>query len=457
MKTQKLLLIFLLMLFMSNFAASQQVVATAGEYFETDNLSLSWTLGETVIETFETDNIILTQGFQQPYSFYLSQILNIPAGWSGISSYIDPLNKDIEDMFSPHIPDFIILASMTEFYYPDGGVNTINVWSRGLGYQVKAENEFDLTLTGTKIDPPEVNLAVGWTLLPVLTPCGAATTDVFSEMTTLNIVKEVAGTNMYWPAYGIKTLLDLEPGKAYWISMNDLDGFTYPDCAKSSYIAKSLEKPLNNTPWNNLNYTASSHAIAFPADVLVDGGLQAGDFIGAFTPEGICAGRTEIISLKANVAVMAFANDETSMERDGFVFGEMLQFKVFRPQGDEEFTMTVDYEEALPQQGMFLVQGLSAVKSITLDASGTSKLPELISEVYPNPSHGHFTLSMNNWPENLQIHLMDTKGRNIQVFRPGIKANGSTYQFNLSHLQKGIYFLKLVDSGLIEIKKIVIN
>ncbi len=456
MNTQKLLLIFLLMLLITKFAASQQVVATAGDYFENDNLSISWTLGETIIATFESENIVLTQGFQQPYNFYLSQILNIPAGWSGISSYIDPLNKGVEDMFSPHIPDFIILASMTEFYYPDGGVNTINNWSRGLGYQVKALNEFEVTLTGSKIDPPEVNLTVGWTLLPVLTPCGA-TTEVFSEMTTLNIVKEVAGANIYWPAYGIKTLTDLEPGKAYWISMNDLDGFTYPDCTKSSYIAKSLEKPLNNTPWDNLNYTASSHAIAFPADVLVAGGLQAGDFIGAFTPDGICAGRTEITNLKANVAVMAFANDETTAENDGFGFGEMLQFKVYRPQGSEEITITADYDEELPQQGVFELQGLSAVKSITFDANGANELPELITEVYPNPSHGHFTLSMNYWPANMQIQLMDTKGHIIQVFKPGNKANGSVHHFDLAHLQNGVYFLKLVDGGFVRVKKIVIN
>ncbi|OYT12299.1 MAG: hypothetical protein B6I19_10010 [Bacteroidetes bacterium 4572_114] len=81
----------------------------------------------------------------------------------------------------------------------------------------------------------------------------------------------------------------------------------------------------------------------------------------------------------------------------------------------------------------------------------------LITGVYPNPSKGIFTLTMSYWPEKMQIHLMDTKGRIIAVFTPGIKANGSAYQFNLDHLQKGVYFLKLVDNGIIEIKKIVIN
>lgn len=44
---------------------SQEVIATAGETFENDEISISWTLGETIIETFESDEIILTQGFHQ--------------------------------------------------------------------------------------------------------------------------------------------------------------------------------------------------------------------------------------------------------------------------------------------------------------------------------------------------------------------------------------------------------
>jgi hypothetical protein len=382
--------------------------------------------------------------------------LNIPAGWSGISGYIDPLNKGVADMFSPHIPDFIILASQTEFYYPNGGVNTINNWAWETGYQVKAESDFDVTLTGSKIDPPEVELASGWNLIPVLTPCGATTDEVFNGMADLNIVKEVAGTNMYWPQFGIETLAELDPGKAYWVSMADAGAFTYPDCAKSSYITKSQQRPQNFTPWNDLSYTASSHAIAFPAEVLLEGELQIGDFIGAFTPEGHCAGRVELTNLISNLAVVAFANDETTAEKDGYGFGEMLQFKVFRPESGEEISMTVDYEQSMPQQGIFEMQGLSAVKSITLDAFGTNELPELITEVYPNPSTGHFALSMSYWPENMQIHLMDTKGRILEVFEPGNLQRGAAYQFDLN-LPNGIYFLKLVDSGMLEMKKIVIQ
>ncbi len=43
---------------------SPEVIASAGDYFENGDISLSWTLGEPVIATFE-GNYILTQGFHQ--------------------------------------------------------------------------------------------------------------------------------------------------------------------------------------------------------------------------------------------------------------------------------------------------------------------------------------------------------------------------------------------------------
>lgn len=44
---------------------AQEVIATGGNYHKSGDISISWTLGETVIETFSTSEKILTQGFQQ--------------------------------------------------------------------------------------------------------------------------------------------------------------------------------------------------------------------------------------------------------------------------------------------------------------------------------------------------------------------------------------------------------
>ncbi|MCG8327818.1 MAG: T9SS type A sorting domain-containing protein [Chitinophagales bacterium] len=46
-------------------SVSPEVIAASGDYYETANVKMSWTLGEIVTETIETDAVTLTQGFQQ--------------------------------------------------------------------------------------------------------------------------------------------------------------------------------------------------------------------------------------------------------------------------------------------------------------------------------------------------------------------------------------------------------
>lgn len=457
MKKAKLILTIMTGMLISINLHAQQVVASAGGYFEGNNVTLSWTLGEPVTETFTGSDVILTQGFQQPYNFYITQLLNIPAGWSGVSGYVDPLNKGVEDIFSGYIPDFVLLASLSDVYYPAVNLNTIGEWDDQTGYQIRAENGFEFSLTGSKIPDPTVDLNTGWNIIPVMTSCGAPVGEVFGSMGNLNIVKEIAGVNMYWPDFGIQTLENLVPGKAYFVNMNAGDSFTYPQCGKNSPLMFTQEKPENLSPWNDPCYTAGSHAIAFPAEVLQSAGIKSGDMIGVFTPAGLCAGFTEITGLSSNTAVVAFSDDQTTPGKDGFTAGEMLQFRVYRPDVDEEFELEVSFNTELPNSGIFTNQGLSAVKSAALNSASAGDEMEIISRVYPNPSNGHFSLTLSHWPTKLQIHLMDTKGRVIQIFEPAKKHNGPSLEFHLNDLSDGVYFLKLVDRQLIEIKKIVIH
>lgn len=48
-----------------NGQVKQEVIASAGGSNTGGNLSISWTLGETIIPTYQSGNLILTHGFQQ--------------------------------------------------------------------------------------------------------------------------------------------------------------------------------------------------------------------------------------------------------------------------------------------------------------------------------------------------------------------------------------------------------
>jgi len=146
-----------------------------------------------------------------------------------VAADISAMNKGVESIFAPYSADFIILASMTHFYYPIQNVNTICNWDYQTGYKIKAENEFDVTLTGLKPGSQILELTQGWNLLPMLSPANVDVVALFSSV-NLVIAKEVAGNKLYWPQFGINTLGYLAPGKAYFVLLSspgevDYSGF----------------------------------------------------------------------------------------------------------------------------------------------------------------------------------------------------------------------------------------
>ena len=64
MKQYIFILITLLFTLSASAQIKQEVISSAGGYNVNGGLSISWTLGETIIPTFEKDGLILTHGFQ---------------------------------------------------------------------------------------------------------------------------------------------------------------------------------------------------------------------------------------------------------------------------------------------------------------------------------------------------------------------------------------------------------
>jgi hypothetical protein len=435
---------------------AQEVVATSGSYYEGNGVTMSFTVGEPVTETYVTGNAILTQGFQQPGNFYLQQMLNIPEGWSGISSYIDPLNKGVEGLFSGHENDLVVLASMTGIYYPSQQINTIGNWDYLNGYRIKAENEFSVSFVGTKAATKTVEINAGWSLIPVLSSCETPVEECFEGYTGLTIVKQVAGQKIYWPSFNINTLQTLVPGKSYYVASLDEGSITFPECTKSSITSWPDDKPINRTPWNEIHYSASSHVVAFPGGILNETGIMAGDVIGVFTTEGLCAGRIEITDLSQPLSLVVFGKDPYTGIKDGFDPGEMFRSKIYRSESDTEIEVHLEFNPALPQQGQFTENGLSAVKSVSTNAAGFDKNVQT-AEIYPNPSNGIFSLSLNPCNGNIQIVIMDLTGQVLKMIEPVDETNNNTFKIDVTGLPKGMYFVNLTDGNWLEVKKIVIN
>jgi hypothetical protein len=90
--------------------------------------------------------------------------LNIPQGWSGLSSFVSPQNSAVKAIFQPAIADLIILQSQTAMYWPAQQVNTIENWNSHEGYAIKMMNPAQVDFVGNLEDNLTLQLSAGWNL-----------------------------------------------------------------------------------------------------------------------------------------------------------------------------------------------------------------------------------------------------------------------------------------------------
>ncbi len=73
---------------------AQEVIASSGNYYQNENGTISWTLGETAIETYSSADMILTQGFQQPAIIISTYTEELDADFQ-ISAYPNPTKAHV--------------------------------------------------------------------------------------------------------------------------------------------------------------------------------------------------------------------------------------------------------------------------------------------------------------------------------------------------------------------------
>jgi len=356
----------------------------------------------------------------------------------------------MEALMAPVFDQMIVTQYFTELYYPLYGINTMGDFSNAHGYLSKMSEAATLPVMGMMADPM-VNLTEGWNLMSVLQDCPIPAIDVFSTIPGLVIAYEPVGNGIYYPDGNLFTLVDLNPGMAYWVKVAADVAYTYPgDCMKSGgQNHNSSHRAVNNTGWNDVNYTPVNHVVVFDANAVAS--LQAGDMIGAFTSNGQCAGLVEFTG--ETLGFNLFGDDMTTDLADGFVEGGSLSYRLLRPATEEEFDIEVTYSfEAPNADGLFAINGLSVVTDLKL--SPTSVGANLLNglSIYPNPSSGIFNIALNNIDENINFVVLNAQGQ--EVYRGNLL---ESQELDLSAEPKGVYFIKFMNNGILGIEKLVIK
>jgi len=162
---------------------------------------------------------------------YPEHVIDLSVGWNSLSSYILPANKGIVDIFNQVSDGFIIAETTGGVYFPTGLLNTIGEWESQSAYKVKMDAPGTLQIIGEPESNKTLFLSAGWNLIPVICNIPVDAASIFGAL-DVEMVKDIAGTGIYWPDLDINTLGDLQPGEAYYIYMNTAGSLTFPPNAE---------------------------------------------------------------------------------------------------------------------------------------------------------------------------------------------------------------------------------
>ncbi len=366
------------------------------------------------------------------------QSISLPAGWSGLSSYIMPDETDLPTLFSPVGANLSILQTLSGVYYPSGGINTLGSWLSQSAYLIKMNAAATLPFGGLPEHNKTINMNTGWNLIPVICNAEVNTSSLFSGLgADLQIVKEAAGSKIYWPAYGITTLEQLTPGRSYFVRMATPGSITFPNNTDAGMVSPFEPEKDPVQPWNQVTRTPSSHVIGISAGAMQS--LEVNDVIGVFTPDGLCVGVISVENRDVNTSIIAFADDALTAEKDGFVAGEAMIFKGYRPSSGEEWTLTAIFEKELPNHdGTFAQEGISMIRQLSGSSVGINEDLNIQVSVYPNPTTGKVTIHTSAGMRNIQI--IDPLGNVILKLNLN---NETHFTFDLENYPSGVYQVRI--------------
>jgi hypothetical protein len=387
----------------------------------------------------------------------VAQVIPLTQGWSMISSWIAPLNPELESIWADIVGanHLTLLAGINGLYLPAPfNINTLGNWDTTKGYKILMSTADELTLSGNEIEEKTVSFSPGAHIIPVLTNQITPLNEVFDEPETdILYLMDIYTNEVYWPGGDIYTLTDLIPGRGYLANFNNAVTLTFPPLSNFKVdIAKNLPPEIG--PWPCLR-TSAFHLISISAQAVKD--LAYTDYIGAFDKQGNCVGYTEIGKSGQNVLLTVYGDEAITHQLDGLSEGEALLFRSFNRDDHSEKEISAIFNPTFPNHdGLFTTGGLSAIVDFKAGATGMGESNQLSQiRLYPNPAKDKLNLVFENREIDAGTHIeLLTSTGSIALEKDILQKQSS---LDIKHLQPGVYVLKIFQKGNYSIIKVVVQ
>jgi hypothetical protein len=378
------------------------------------------------------------------------------ASYQGIiSSYVNTLSGNGTAGFD-NDNDFVMLKDGTgsTYWNLNQATNTAvevdqlsNTWNHLKGYMINTTalaNATSIRFVGPRLIPQQTPIPItqGWNLVPYLrnNPLDVelALSDIGSVVT---VVKDEDG-NIFWPRFSIKTIGNMQPGKAYWVFSTRSSSFRYP----SNSFSKKASLGATQLAITQEHVSRSSNFMLLHLDFSNSWpNIKPNDLIEAQDKYGNTVGRAQVAANKS-ISFQVNGKDEWSGDF-GLSTNEEIQF--FHLPKTSSTQNRLQLQRADTYQAIsFKAFGIVESQVIdTQDINAQNELPTLygLDQNYPNPFNPSTQIQFAI-PEDSQVRLsvFDMQGRQVaELVNENLASGTHSATFNATNFASGIYLYRL--------------
>ena len=438
---KKLLIYSILALSIGASAQTLQrdVVASMGDTQTNGNVTLSYTVGQSISGVVGQSNK-LSQGFQQNTVAY--QDIELREGWGMASARVRPYDSDLIEVYSDVVDGLIIAKDNNgAVYMPEFDFNGIGDWTFKEGYQYKMSDPYILTVRGSRVVPElnEMTLLSGWNLISYLRKDPADIALTFEDITDhLIIVKDEDGA-VYMPEFAFNGIGNFKQGIGYQVKTFNQVDFTFApnneefrlvqnNHAQMAHNTKRFARPVN---------TGSNHTIMILESAWEDD-IREGDELAAYDKDGNMVG--SIALQQGHNAIAVWGDDDYTEEKEGLAIGEVFSLVLYRGVTDEMVTLKApEFDRG---SNIFIKDGLTVITGFQEEEVITQEM-ELFQNV-PNPVRSNTEIGFF-LPEDTKatVTLINKLGQEYLIADGEYTGGYHSVNLERENLQAGMYFYTL--------------
>ena len=370
-------------------------------------------------------------------------------GWNYVSTNVMPENYAISSLFEDALGgDLLKVLGDDDFalggsYTPGipSVFNSLQTHSDAAGYVIKLNADGLWASSGEPLDAAStpLDLHEGWNIIGYVPQVAMSVEDALASIDgVVGTVIDGHNGTVWNPANPneFNSLLDMEPGRSYWVRMLESATLTYPEAAPEDgpgmAIAglRSDDAAQQMTGWTVVR---SPFAAAVAAEILLDEQPVEGEaYIGAFVGETCVAARPVVGHAGSTATQMAILLEEPAevtfrlwVEGTVYVSGDLLDLN-----GGEELGQA---GQTLP----VLRFGSTANAVVETDLLASFSLA-------PMPARDMTWMNLDVLMDGqVRISVLDARGAEIAVLHEGqLTAGQHRMPIAVGHWAAGTYFVK---------------